>query len=386
MKIRNHSIAIFFVVCVLLTSPALASASGHTGNPAGAVTNTKPRAQFGFMPWVCQFCGNYNNSLNMIRKHHEQFTSLSYEQYYLGQTNYSFSRFGLVSPKQLAVLYGLPVYPMVVSSDKAAMHELFANSVVQTAFIGDAVKTAQMRGYAGYNMDFEVPYYSDSRALTGFIANFSAALEKSDMSLSVDLPGSAVLQHFSPTSYGGAYNWSAIAKTGVSKLIVMDYFSIGDFEQVVNYSVSHIPLGKLSVALPDYGFGFVVNTITTAPFPFNIIRTVGAHMYGRVKMIVHSALVQHADVSKHFGTFYGEPYYSIVYQGEKGTAFEYYYVNGHAMWLRLDYLLQYGIHGIAMWRTGAADNTIWGALQHYAAGPVGMPAGVIAAAAEQDRL
>ncbi|MCL4347403.1 MAG: hypothetical protein M1117_05765 [Candidatus Thermoplasmatota archaeon] len=364
MKTKNVSTAIIVCVSVLLlSSSALVSASGqqHMADKNGN-TNTS----FDFMPWVCQFCGHYNNSVKMIVTHHEQFTSLSYEQYYLGPSNYSFSRFGLISPKQLAARYDLSVFPMIVSSDKAAMHVLFTNSALQTSFINDAVKTAKMRGYAGYNMDFEVPYYSDSTALTSFIANFSAALAGAGLSLSVDLPGTAVLEHFSPTSYGGAYNWSAISKTDVSKLIVMDYVSIGDFEQIVNYSVANIPLSKLSIALPDYGFGFLVNTTTPKQFPYNIIKTVGAHMYGQVKAIVHDALLQHAKVTKHFSAFYGEAYYEIVYPGENGTAYEYYYINSHAMQLRLNYLEQHGIRAIAMWRLGSVDNSIWGPLQDYA--------------------
>ncbi len=377
MKIKKSSAAIIACVSVLLiSSAALVSAS----TPQQVLSSSgKQTAPFDFMPWVCQFCGDYNHSISTIVKHHEQFTSLSYEQYYLGSTNYSFSRFGLPSPRQLAVKYGLPVFPMIVSSNKAAMHVLFTKSTVQSRFISDAVKTAQTKGYAGYNMDFEVPYNTDSIALTKFIANFSAALRSADLSLSVDLPGSAVLQHFSSTSYGGAYNWSAIAKTGVAKLIVMDYVSIGDFEQIVNYSVANIPLNKLSIALPDYGFGFLVNTTTSAPFPYNIIKTVGAHMYGQVMTIVHDALLQHARVTKHFGTFYGEAYYSIVYPGESGTAYEYYYINSHAMQLRLDYLTQLGIRGIAMWRLGAVDNSIWGPLQSYASSATGTAAHVLIA-------
>ncbi|MBX8638029.1 MAG: hypothetical protein KIY11_06695 [Thermoplasmata archaeon] len=378
---RKHSIAIIVTVSVLLLSPALVSASGQQQTANG---NAGTGVSFDFMPWVCQFCGAYNNSVNMIVRHHEQFTSLSYEQYYLGPTNYSFSRAGLVSPKHLAEKFGLPVYPMIVSSNKAAMHKLFTNTTVQAKFISDALQTAVSRNYAGYNMDFEVPFNTDSIALTGFIANFSSALHRSGLSLSVDLPGSAVIQHFSPTSYGGAYNWSAIAGTDAAKLIVMDYFSIGYFENVVNYSIAHIPLNKLSVALPDYGFGFIVNTSTTAQFPFNIVKTIKAHMYGQVKSIVHDALLQHANVTRNFGAFYGEPYYRIVYPGEVGTAYEYYYINSHAMQLRLDYLSSLGIHHIAMWRLGAVDNTIWGPLQSYASTPTGYSAQAAMVATKQD--
>ena len=380
MKNRNLSILIMATITVLvLSSSTLVSASGQQqiASSGKGTAGTSPE----FMPWICQFCGNYNSSLNAIVEHHSQFTSLSYEQYYLGPLNYSFSRFGLESPKLIAARYGLPVYPMVVSSDKAAMHKLFTNATIQSRFINDALKTAKTRGYAGYNMDFEVPYYTDSAALTGFIANFSSALEKSGLSLSVDLPGSAVLQNFSPKSYGGAYNWTAIAGTDVTRLIVMDYFSIGDFKLVVNYSVAHMPADKLSVALPDYGFGFLVNTTSSAQFPFNIIKTVKARMYGQVKTIVHSALLQHANVTKHFGSFYGEPYYNIVYPGENGTAYEYYYVNSHAMQLRLSYLSELHIRGIAMWRLGDVDNSIWGPLQSYVSSPAGVGAQPIAAEA-----
>lgn len=382
MKMKKSTpVMIACVSIMLLSTAALVSASTPQQVLNKPAEHTVP---FNFMPWVCQFCGDYNHSVSTIVKHHKQFTSLSYEQYYLGTANYSFSRFGLTSPKLLAVKYGLPVFPMIVSSDKAAMHVLFTNSTVQMKFISEAVKTAEMKGYAGYNMDFEVPYNYDSTVLTGFIANFSSALDKSGFSLSVDLPGTAVLQHFSPTSYGGAYNWSAIAKTGVTKLIVMDYVSIGDYEQIVNYSVANIPLNKLSIALPDYGFGFLVNTTISAPFPYNIIKTVGAHMYGQVRTIVHNAFLLHARVTKHFSTFYGEAYYSIVYPGEKGTAYEYYYINSHAMTLRLSYLKQLGIRGIAMWRLGAVDSSIWGPIQSYASSATWVAAAQVIIAPARD--
>ena len=350
------------IALFLISSMSIVSVGANASSPSRSSESN----QYFFMPWICQFCGSQANYTSALKEYHNVFTAVSYEQYYLNPSNYSFSKFGLQSPRTLAEQYGLPVYPMVVSGDPAAMHVLFTNSNVQKKFISAAVANGTSKGYAGYNMDFEVPYYSDSANVTRFVNNFSVALEAAGMKLTLDVIG---IYHFSPNAYGAAYNFSALGKTKVSLIMVEDYYSIGLFEKAVSFASARIPDSKLSIALPSYSYAFYVNASSPLHFPYNIISPYVnfsySGMYGALHSILTTARKLHASVTKHWGSFYGEPYYKIIYGSSPKIGNEFYYINGKAMSLRLDYLQSHGIKKIEMWRLGSVDHNIWGPLYSF---------------------
>ncbi|MCL4452154.1 MAG: hypothetical protein M1327_05985 [Candidatus Thermoplasmatota archaeon] len=318
------------------------------------------------MIWICQFCGSQVNYTKMIEKYHGLITDLSFEDYYLA-SNETFQSLGLNLPLQLAHRYHLSTFPMIASHLPGEMHILFTNSSVQSAFISSAVKAALTNDFTGYNIDFEVPYYSDSHAVTEFVENFSNALLAVGKELTIDVPGVTGL--FSPSVHGAAYNYSALAKTSVSLIVVMDYFSIGDFYNAVNYSVANVPLNKLMIALPDYSYSFYVNVTSNCPFPNNLVPPYVNHsfkgMYGALKSILHNARKDHAKISNHFSSFYGEPYYEIIYPQNKTLGVEFYYINNKAMSLRLNYLEKLNIDMVAMWRAGAVDPNLFSSVKMF---------------------
>ena len=360
-----------FVIAILLIVPIAVTGitsgspihSGVTDHDNILRTSTQ---KYKFMPWVCQFCGSEKNYTSFIERYHDLFTALSYEQYYLAP-NDTFQSLGVPDLVNISNMYHLPAYPMIVSNNPKYMHVLFTNATIQKSFIRSAVMTAMANGFAGYNIDFEVPYFSDSANVTNFVENFSNALLAAGKQLTLDVPGFA--RGFSPSAHGSAYNYSALSNTSVSLIVVMDYFSIGDFETAVNYSVSHISMNKLMIALPDYSYAFYVNTTSNQPFPYNLIppyvNSSYSGMYGALRGILKSAREDHANITKHFGTFYGEPYYEIVYPGQPGVGNEFYYINKQAMDLRINYLESMGITHIALWRAGAVDPSIISVLHQF---------------------
>ena len=318
------------------------------------------------MVWICQFCGSQVNYTKMIEKYHSLITDLSFEDYYLA-SNLTFQSLGLNLPIQLAHRYHLNTFPMIISGSPGQMHILFTDSSVQSAFISSAVKAALANNFTGYNIDFEVPYYSDSHAVTEFVENFSNALLAVGKQLTLDVIGFS--GPFSPSDYGSAYNYSALANTSVSLIVVEDYYSIGDFYTAVNYSVSHVPLDKLMIAVPDYSYSFYVNATSNCPFPNNLVppyvNCSFSGMYGALKSILHNARKDHAKISSHFSAFYGEAYYEIIYPQNKNVGVEFYYINNKAMSLRLDYLEKLNIDMVAMWRAGAVDPNLFSAVKMY---------------------
>ena len=318
------------------------------------------------MVWVCQFCGSQVNYTTMVEKYHNLITDLSFEDYYLG-ANGSFHSLHLNLPLNLSAKYGFKTFPMIISGYAPYMHTLFTNKTDQKSFISDAVNAAVANNFTGYNIDFEVPFYTDSNAVTEFVNNFSNALLASGKLLTLDVIGFST--GFSPAAYGSAYNYSALANTSVSLIVVEDYYSIGDFYTAVNYSVAHIPLDKLMIAVPDYSYSFYVNATSTLPFPFNLVSPYVNYsysgMYGSLKSILHNARKDHAKISNNFSSFYGEPYYEIIYPQNKSLGVEFYYINNKAMSLRLDYLEKLNIDKVALWRAGSVDSNLFSALKMY---------------------
>lgn len=362
---------VLFVIAVLLIVP-VAISGNISGSPIHSELTTHNNIirtgsqKYKFMPFVCQFCGSQKNYTSFIERYHNLFTALSYEQYYLAP-NETFQSLGVPDLVNISNMYNLRAYPMIISSNPESMHVLFTNATVQRSFINTAVMTAVTKGFAGYNIDFEVPYFSDSANVTNFVENFSNALIAAGKQLTLDVIGFST--GFSPSAYGSAYNYSALSNTSISQIVVEDYYAIGNFETAVNYSVSHISKNKLMIALPDYSYAFYVNTTSNQPFPNNLIPPYVNYsysgMYGALKGILKSAREDHANVTKHFGTFYGEPYYEVVYPGQSGVGNEFYYINKQAMDLRINYLESMGIAHIALWRAGSVDPSIISALHQF---------------------
>ncbi len=351
------STVLMFVTIAALSSVATAAPMNQNSNQSNS--------GYQFMPWVCQFCGSQMNYTKMIEEHHNLYTDLSYEQYYLA-TNGTFQNLGVPNLIGMANQYHLAAYPMIISGDPAAMHILFTNSTVQSAFISTAVQTAVNEGYAGYNIDFEVPNYSDSANVTTFVSHFSNALLSAGKQLTLDVIG---FHGYSPAAFGSAYNYSALSNTSVSLIVVEDYYAASDFMQAVNYSVAHVAMDKLMIALPDYGYEFIVNATSTQPFPYNLIPPYVNYsysgMYGEAKNTATQARAAGANVTLHYSHFYAESYYEIVYQSNKNVGYEYYYVGHKGMEFRLNYLEHVGIHKAALWRAGSTDPAMWSAVHHY---------------------
>lgn len=353
------SVVMMFVTITAISSAATAAPLGHERN------NGHNSSGYQFMPWVCQFCGSQMNYTDMVKEHHNLFTDLSYEQYYLA-TNGTFQNLGVANLIGMANHYHLAAYPMIISSDPAAMHLLFTNSADQSAFIQNAVQTAVNEGYAGYNIDFEVPYYSDSANVTSFVSNFSNAMLNAGKQLTLDVIG---FHGYSPAAYGSAYNYSALSNTSVSLIVVEDYYAASDFMQAVNYSVAHIARDKLMIALPDYGYGFYVNTTSTQAFPNNLIAPYVNYsysgMYGAAKDIAINARNAGASVTVHYSQFYAETYYQVVYPNNPQVGYQYYFVGHRGMEFRLHYMQSLGIHKVGLWRAGATDPSMWPAIHQF---------------------
>lgn len=346
-----------FIMTAFVTSVASAENinTAHNNSSGG----------YQFMPWICQFCGNQTNYTQMIEQNHHLFTDLSYEQYYLAE-NGTFQSLGVKDLVGMANKYDLKAFPMIISSSPSTMHLLFTDSGLQTKFISTAVQVAIMKGYAGYNIDFEVPYYSDSAKVTQFIANFSNAMNSAGKQLTLDVIG---FHGFTPSSYGSAYNYSALSNTSVSKIVVEDYYAMSDFEQAVNFSVAHVAMNKLMLALPDYGYAFYVDASSKAPFPNNLVSPYVNYsysgMYGALKGILKTARMDNATVTHNFSTFYGESYYEVIYKNHPNLGNEFYYVGYKGMQLRLHYLESKGIKQAGLWRAGSVDPSIFSSISQY---------------------
>ena len=362
MTIRKTMVLTASIVLMFVTITAVSSVA-----TAAPISQNSSHGDSGyqFMPWVCQFCGSHTNYTRMIEEHHNLFTDLSYEQYYLA-SNGTFQKLDVPNLIGMANQYHLAAYPMIISSDPSVMHLLFTNSAVQSAFISAAVQAAVNEGYAGYNIDFEVPYYSDSANVTAFVSHFSNALLAAGKQLTLDVIG---FHGYSPQAYGSAYNYSALSNTSVSLIVVEDYYAASDFMQAVNYSVAHVAMDKLMIALPDYGYEFIVNATSTQPFPDNLIPPYVNYsysgMYGVAKNTATQARTVGANVSLHYSNFYAESYYEIVYPSNKSVGYEYYYVGHRGMEFRLNYLESLGIHKAALWRAGSTDPAMWSSVHQY---------------------
>jgi len=135
--------------------------------------------------------------------------------------------------------------------------------VAQQNLINQLIKELKSKGYAGVDIDFEYILPTDRDAFTSFVKNVTQTLNKLSYQVSVALaPKSAVSQKgllYEGKDYGGlgaaanhvllmTYEW------GYTYGPPMAVAPITQIRKVVEYAITEIPVEKINIGIPNYGY------------------------------------------------------------------------------------------------------------------------------------
>ena len=266
----------------------------------------------------------------------------------------------------------LPVMPILVLFNKKHFHDLAGNKAAQAQMNLAMIREAKLRGYTGFQLDFENISWTDRDALTALVRESAEALHQAGLKLSIatvpNAPGYPAgkggYAKWIYTDWRGAYDIAELAKS-VDLLCLMTYDQqtrwtmpgpVAGWQWTVenlDYALKVILKEKLSLGIPLYGYHWY----TGAPIED---KTTGAEKSNQTADSINAPdAVQLAQAYKA----------SIEWDSvDHGAWFWFYrdqlrewifYTDLHTFQDRYQLVKDHGLEGFCAWVLGAEDPDIW---------------------------
>jgi len=252
---------------------------------------------------------------------------------------------------------GARVMPLVVNQNfsQKGIHDLLEDDAAQNTLIAALINEAKLRGYIGYQYDFEHMQASDRDLYSVFVAKSVPYFHNAGLQLSVAV---APLHSDLAIDYGagswqnwtGAFDYRALGKSAdfVSVMAYDDSKSVGPVasipwvEDVVSYTLARIPASKVSLGIPFYAWVWSAKTNTRTDirgYP-----SVGALLQSKTYL------------KKGFSDTLGVPYVTYYKGGQKYTAW---YEDQQSFQKKLSLVTDNHLAGFSAWAVGLEDPKVW---------------------------
>ncbi|HHY90128.1 MAG TPA: LysM peptidoglycan-binding domain-containing protein [Clostridiales bacterium] len=253
--------------------------------------------------------------------------------------------------KMLAVIHNLLYRRGDVTASKNVIRTLVSSSQNRQAFIQNVINLIEQYGLDGVNMDIEDVYLEDSEGVSALYTELGAALAARGYYLSASVPARVSDEPFNP--FSDPFDYAAIG-SAVDEFVVMLYnehgwpgsgpgpvVSIGWMERVLRYTMTKMPKEKIVAAVSVFGFDFNLTT--------------GRNTYVTYEMAI--ALANRYGQEVIFDQETKTPMFS--YTDEQGNQHEVWFENRESLYAKIQLADQLGIKGVALWRLGMEDPSIW---------------------------
>ncbi len=264
------------------------------------------------------------------------------------QENYSKAEGELLSEykEKRAIIPLLQNYNM----SSAVSNNLVTNLDSQMRLIGDLLRYLENTGLTGINLDLEGVMIENKINFTDFIERLISELHDRDYQLGLSIP--AKTENNTDSSWSGAYEYELLGQL-VDEIIIMayDYHWSGGtpgpiapikwVQDVIDFAIIEIPLDKIYLGIPLYGYDWLVESDTRAR----------GLSYSQVK-----ALAEKYNCQLEWDQESESPYYIYKdHQGEHEVWFE----NSKSIIKKLNLVEEFQLQGAAFWRLGLEDEKIW---------------------------
>lgn len=224
------------------------------------------------------------------------------------------------------------------------IHSLVNNVSAMATLTSQLLDVMREKGYAGVDVDFEYILREDRDAFTTFVADLTRAMNAEGYQVSVALaPKTSSEQKgllYEGKDYGGlgaaanqvllmTYEW------GYTYGPPMAVAPINKVRQVVEYAVTQIPVSKINLGIPNYGYDW--------PLPF-VQGESKATTIGNVEAVqiavAHGAAIQFDETAK-------SPFFRYE---EDGVEHEVWFEDVRSLQAKFDLVEEFGLRGVGYWQ------------------------------------
>ncbi|MHB1404357.1 MAG: glycosyl hydrolase family 18 protein [Desulfitobacteriaceae bacterium] len=279
---------------------------------------------------------------------------------------YTFDGSGKVTPtgkrdlgvKDIAQKNGAKAYALVHNMrggtfDADLAHKVLANSGTRATFINNLVNLTANEKWDGISVDIEKAPPGDRNNFSAFVAELQKALRAKDKVLNISIPAKFI--DYPSDLWSGAYDYAAIGKAA-DQIVLMTYDEHGMgtsqgpiashawVNRVITFAIGKIPREKIVMGLPVYSFDWGSNK-PNLPAYLSYAQSVD-------QAKKHGVDVQFDEENK-------VPHYAYT---ANGVRHEVYLENAKSLQPKMEYAQQHKLHGVAIWRVGMEDQSIWDSL------------------------
>jgi spore germination protein len=250
--------------------------------------------------------------------------------------------------EQLALSQHVEIWPTITNDfDPQPVSDLLDDVDKQTKVIDYLVFTAVSNGYKGWDIDWEELFVGDKGGFNDFVENLATKLHEKGLKLSVTVQAKTGTKIDAPSS--DAQDWK-ILSAFADQMIIMayDYHNSASepgpitpmdlYEKTLDIAVSQIPLDKLIMGLPTYGYDWVGTKGTSIQYA--------------------DAIKMAKDLNLDFtrDPLSGELTDTYSSGGQKHTVW---YEDYESTKAKIDLARSKGVYRFAFWRLGGEDERIW---------------------------
>ncbi len=234
--------------------------------------------------------------------------------------------------------------------DANLAHRVISNTTARANFVSNLVNLTTREGWDGIAIDIEKTPPADRNNYSAFLDELHKALKAKDKVLNVSIPAKYI--DYPSDLWSGAYDYAAIGKAA-DQVVLMTYDEHGlgttqgpiashDWvNKVITYAVGKIPKEKIVMGLPVYSFDWGSNK-PTVPAYLSFAQSID-------QAKKHGVDLQYNDHDQ-------VPHYQYT---ASGVRHEVYLENSKSLGVKLDYARKHKLHGVAIWRLGMEDPTMW---------------------------
>ncbi len=231
--------------------------------------------------------------------------------------------------------------------DGERISKLLRNEALQEKFILSLLELAQDSGFRGWDLDWEKVKEEDRDLYSAFVNTLAKRLNSRNLKLSVTVHAQAG----KPSDWDGAkgQDLKALGKSAnYVRVMAYDFHhsisppgSVTPMDRLyetLDYSVKVIPLDKLVLGLPSYGYDWVLDKGTAMQYQ------------EVVKYLKNNGAKVDRDPESH------SLYANFSREGEEHTVW---FEDAESLLIKIEAAKSYGVYQVVLWHLGDEDPKIW---------------------------
>ena len=256
----------------------------------------------------------------------------------------------------MPVVHNLLYRPGGTTLAKDVVKVLVSDPRNRRAFALNLLRLIEKFNFDGVNIDIEDVYIEDSDNLSQLYVDIAEVLRPRGYLFSASVPSRVSDEPFNP--FSDPFNYGVIGRA-VDEFVAMLYnehgwpgsgpgpvVSIGWMERVLRYTMSKMPKEKIVAAVSVFGFDFNLTT--------------GRNTYVTYQMAVDLANRYNKEII--FDEKTQTPMFA--YTDTAGNQHEVWFEDSRSIYAKIQLAWDLGIRGIALWRLGMEDESMWTMLKN----------------------